>query len=670
MKKILFSLLIALAGMLPVAFAGTLNAYISPPGAQSSTVSSVTTENFNLTTGSLAASGNLAIGSFSYTTTGTGVRINSGNNDGGACPTGAGTCSGTQTPFLAVSDNNVLSISLTQNAKYLGFWWSAGDAGNTIRFYDQNNNLLVTYTAASLSAFLPKNASTHTSVDGSASYANSSYYSNPTNGSNICCTYAYVNLALDNSDAYIKKIEIYQNPSPSPNGWFELDNMSVRSSVPSASERGSWISYATIRTIEPTPQSTDLGIALDNGVTSVANGGTTSYSLTVSNLGSYNGDWAVVQFPSVAGMTKTSVSCTVPSGSAAFCPAGTLSVSDLEGTGLTIQSLPAGSSLLFTIGASISTNASSITNTATITLPAGVNIDTNSTNNTATDTDQVTNTYTVGGTVTGLAPNQSVVLLNNAGNSTTVNSNTSFTFSTAINSGGAYAVTVGTQPTGQTCTVSSGSGNVSANVTNVAVTCTTNTYTVGGTVTGLAPNQSVVLLNNAGNSTTVNSNSFTFSTAINSGGAYVVTVGTQPTGQTCTVSSGSGNVSANVTNVAVTCTTNTYTVGGTVTGLAPNQSVVLLNNAGNSTTVNSNSFTFSTAINSGGAYVVTVGTQPTGQTCTVSSGSGNVSANVTNVSVTCTTNLAQPIPTLGEWAMIFMASLMAMFGIRRMRRSK
>ncbi len=29
-----------------------------------------------------------------------------------------------------------------------------------------------------------------------------------------------------------------------------------------------------------------------------------------------------------------------------------------------------------------------------------------------------------------------------------------------------------------------------------------------------------------------------------------------------------------------------------------------------------------------------------------------------------------PIPTLGEWAMIFMASLMAMFGIRRMRRSK
>jgi hypothetical protein len=158
---------------------------------------------------------------------------------------------------------------------------------------------------------------------------------------------------------------------------------------------------------------------------------------------------------------------------------------------------------------------------------------------------------------------------------------------------------------------------------------------------------------------------------------------------------GSGRVnflaapSAGVTNVTISNTTTggnasgvavcfedtpvplTYTVGGSVTGLASGQSVALLNNAGNSTTVNSNtSFTFSTAINSGGAYAVTVGTQPTGQTCTVTNGSGNVSANVTNVSVSCTDKPVQPIPTLGEWAMIFMASLMAMFGIRRMRRTK
>jgi hypothetical protein len=45
-----------------------------------------------------------------------------------------------------------------------------------------------------------------------------------------------------------------------------------------------------------------------------------------------------------------------------------------------------------------------------------------------------------------------------------------------------------------------------------------------------------------------------------------------------------------------------------------------------------------------------------------------------NLSSTCdiynTPSTPNPIPTLGEWAMIFMASLVAMFGIRRMRSSK
>jgi hypothetical protein len=81
-------------------------------------------------------------------------------------------------------------------------------------------------------------------------------------------------------------------------------------------------------------------------------------------------------------------------------------------------------------------------------------------------------TYTIGGTVSGLVGN--VVLQNNAGNNLTVSASGSFTFSTAVNSGEAYAVTVLTQPTGQACTVSTGSGTATANVTSVQVTCTTN----------------------------------------------------------------------------------------------------------------------------------------------------------------------------------------------------
>ena len=116
-----------------------------------------------------------------------------------------------------------------------------------------------------------------------------------------------------------------------------------------------------------------------------------------------------------------------------------------------------------------------------------------------------------------------------------------------------------TNPSGQTCTVANGSGTVgSANVTNVAVSCTNNSttggsYSVGGTVSGLSG--TVVLQDNGGDNLSVSANgSFTFATAVARRG-YNVTVKTNPSGQTCTVTNGSGTVgSANVTNVAVSCT--------------------------------------------------------------------------------------------------------------------
>ena len=179
--------------------------------------------------------------------------------------------------------------------------------------------------------------------------------------------------------------------------------------------------------------------------------------------------------------------------------------------------------------------------------------------------------YTIGGTVSGLGAGLSVGLLNNGGDAITRNANGSFTFPTALASGAAYSVTVGTQPAGQTCTVTNGSGTVgSANVTNVAVNCANNppaTYTIGGTVSGLGAGKSVGLLNNGGDAITRNANgSFTFPTALAGGAAYSVTVGTQPVGQTCTVTNGSGTVgAANVTNVAVSCVVTAIT-GPTSTG--------------------------------------------------------------------------------------------------------
>ncbi|NOY52216.1 MAG: hypothetical protein GXP58_01180 [Deltaproteobacteria bacterium] len=173
-------------------------------------------------------------------------------------------------------------------------------------------------------------------------------------------------------------------------------------------------------------------------------------------------------------------------------------------------------------------------------------------------------TYTVGGTVTGLGTPDTVVLQDNSGDDLSVTTDGTFIFGTSIANGSRYEVTVKTQPTGQTCTVASGSGTVSAKkVTDVAVTCVNNTYTVGGTVSGLSG--TVVLQDNGGDDLSVTANStFTFTTSVAHGNTYAVTVSAQPSGQLCTVASGSGTMgSANVTGVAVTCS-STIAVSGTV----------------------------------------------------------------------------------------------------------
>ena len=87
-------------------------------------------------------------------------------------------------------------------------------------------------------------------------------------------------------------------------------------------------------------------------------------------------------------------------------------------------------------------------------------------------------TYSIGGTVSGLSG--TVLLQNNGGNDLSVAGNGPFTFSTLLAVGATYNVTVKTYPFGQTCTASSASGTVaSANVTNVAVACTTSSATAG-----------------------------------------------------------------------------------------------------------------------------------------------------------------------------------------------
>ncbi len=78
--------------------------------------------------------------------------------------------------------------------------------------------------------------------------------------------------------------------------------------------------------------------------------------------------------------------------------------------------------------------------------------------------------YSVGGSVTGLTG--SVVLQNNAGDDLAVSANGLFTFPITLSDSASYAVSVATQPDGQSCSVANGSGTIAgADVTSVVIEC-------------------------------------------------------------------------------------------------------------------------------------------------------------------------------------------------------
>ena len=200
------------------------------------------------------------------------------------------------------------------------------------------------------------------------------------------------------------------------------------------------------------------------------------------------------------------------------------------------------------------------------------------------------------------------------------------------------------------------------------------TYSVGGTVSGLTGTG--LELQNAGlDPLAISDNgSFTFLTELTLGTSYVVAVSNQPTGQTCTVSNGSGTISdQDVTDVAVNCVDDPaplYTINGVISGLGP-ISVTLLNNNTDALDVSSNGpFVFATALPDGSAYDVTVSVQPADQTCTVTNGFGTVSdTDVLGVDVACVDDVvppidppapAVPVPTLSQWALIMLSMLLGL----------
>ena len=94
---------------------------------------------------------------------------------------------------------------------------------------------------------------------------------------------------------------------------------------------------------------TNLSITKNDGVSSVTAGGTTTYLLTVVNSGPGAANNAVLTDPVAAGLSCNSVACGSAAGGAVCPTAGNTTVASLQGTGITLPSLPASSTLTFSL---------------------------------------------------------------------------------------------------------------------------------------------------------------------------------------------------------------------------------------------------------------------------------------------------------------------------------
>ena len=111
--------------------------------------------------------------------------------------------------------------------------------------------------------------------------------------------------------------------------------------------------------------------------------------------------------------------------------------------------------------------------------------------------------------MTGLAGGQQVTLLDNGSDALALTANGAFQFATRLPYNGAFSVTVGTQPAGQTCLVGNGTGAaLSANVGNVSVTCSNSSSSGSGPAATLAkrlglPNRFLVGVGSGGSDPTL-----------------------------------------------------------------------------------------------------------------------------------------------------------------------
>ena len=168
---------------------------------------------------------------------------------------------------------------------------------------------------------------------------------------------------------------------------------------------------------------------------------------------------------------------------------------------------------------------------------------------------------------------------------------------------------------------------------SLTVSFAPNTHAISGMLGVLAGNGFVLHLDYGSGSedlpVAAGSTNFQFLSAVPFGSTYAVTIGNQPQepNQTCAVTNDAGGTmpNANVSDVAVTCTTNTYTIGGTINGATGPVQLELDGTNPTSTQTQSFStpaFNFATPLSAGSDWNISITGQPSGQSCTILNNSG------------------------------------------------
>jgi hypothetical protein len=160
---------------------------------------------------------------------------------------------------------------------------------------------------------------------------------------------------------------------------------------------------------------------------------------------------------------------------------------------------------------------------------------------------------------------------------------------------------------------------------------------LGGSVKNLAK-PGLVLQNKTGPllPVAVGSASFVFNELIGNDQDFDVEIATQPTGAVCGLANNKGKSGAfNVLTVEVVCLTNTYDLGGKISGL--DAAGLVLVNGDDRLAVAAGTTDFKlTKVADGAPYGVAVLTQPAGRTCSVQNGVGTMgSAAIDTIRVTC-----------------------------------